>query len=109
MKEKKTRRRPIKRWLKRYEEMKYHVFLYGNKSISRKKFSTLAEWINNQRRAYRNELLIKEDLNPKSKHRILDAQINLLNNDKFIWNTAKSNRKIFNVKNKEELYSILLS
>ena len=89
--------------------MKYHVFLYGNKSISKKKHSTLAEWINNQRRAYRNELLIKKELNPKSKHRILDAQINLLNNDKFIWNTSKSNRKIFNVKNNEELYSILLS
>ena len=109
MKEKKTRRRPIGRWLRRLEEMKNHVILHGNKSINRKNFSSLAEWVNNQRRAYRNELLIKKGLKPKSKHRILDAQINLLNNNKFIWNTAKSNRKIFNVNCDEELYSILLS
>lgn len=106
---KKTRRRPLKRWLQRYEELKEHILLHGNKAISRKKYITLAEWVNNQRRAYRNEILIKKGDNPKSNHRILESQINLLNNDKFIWNTHKSGRKIFKTKDDKELYSILLS
>jgi hypothetical protein len=93
---KKTRKRNKKKWLSNLEKLKYYVYQNGNKSINRKKHGELAEWVNNQRRAHRNELLIKNDSKPSSGHRILEEQIKILDDINFIWETNKNGRRIFN-------------
>ena len=94
MKIKKTRRRNKKRWLEKYESLKYFLYEFGNIPVCRKKHCGLAEWVNNQRRAYRNEQQIQEGIEPNSGHRILEEHIKLLDNINFIWNTRKMGRRL---------------
>jgi len=94
MKIKKERRRNKKRWLEKYESLKYFLYEYGNIPICRKTHVNLAEWTNNQRRAHRNEMSIKQGIEPNSGHRILEEHIKLLDDINFIWETTKGGRRL---------------